>query len=164
MNGEQAYRFALANAVRDADGNVDEKSLVDIVAHAIDFDPDKERLGLAQRVVSSRKRPGQTSAAGKVCLPGLEPYGYEPDRLIADGNGNVIENWRATEKHKRAEAARSRMAWERASERAAQDRVEAELIAEWATAEQEKGRDPHELIWGTCVRESGLLDGEDVAP
>lgn len=161
MNGEQAYQFALANAVRDEDGNADEKALVDIVAHVIDFDPEKERLGLAQRIVSARKKPGQTTPAGKVCLPGMDAYAYEPNRLIADGSGNVIENWRATEKHKKAEAARSRMALERASERAEQDRVEAEVIAEWATSEQEKGRDPHELIWGTCVRESGLLDGDD---
>lgn len=164
MNGEQAYRFALANAPRDAGGNVDEKALVEIVAHAVDFDEDKERLGLAQRIVSSRKRPGQTAPVGKVCLPGLETYAWEPDRLIADGKGNVIENWRATVDHKKAEAARSRMAVERANERAHQDRVEAELIGEWSAAEQEQGRDPHELIWGTCVRESGLLDGEDAAP
>ncbi len=159
MNGDQAYRFALANATRDANGNVDEKSLVDMVAHAVDFDPDKERLGLAQRIVSSRKRPGQTAPAGKVCLPGLEPYGYEPDRLIADGGGNVIENWRAGEKHKRAEALRSELAFERARDRADQDTTEADLIGEWTAAEQAKGRDPHQLIWGTYLREAGLLDG-----
>jgi hypothetical protein len=160
VNGEQAYRFALANAARDTDGNADEKALVDIVAHVIDFDPEKERLGLAQRIVSRRKKPGQTVPVGKVCIPGLEPYGYEPDRLIADGAGNVIENWRATEKHKKAEAARSRMALERAGERAVQDEAEAELITAWTATEAGKGRDPHELIWGTCVHESGLLDGE----
>lgn len=44
-----------------------------------------------------------------------------------------------------------------------QDQVEAELIASWAAAETEKGRDARELIWGTCVREAGVLDGEDVA-
>lgn len=159
MNGEQAYRFALANCQRDAAGNVDEKSLVDIVAHAIDFDEEKERHGLAQRIVSARKRPGNTAPAGKMCIPGLEEYEYEPDRLIADGEGNVIENWRATVKHKRAEAVRSGLAAERALERAAQDEAEADLIGEWANGENQKGRDPHELIWGTCVRESGLLDG-----
>lgn len=163
MNGEQAYRFALANAQRDAAGNVDEKALVDIVAHAIDFDEDKERHGLAQRIVSARKKPGMTSPAGKVCIPGLEEYAYEPDRLIADGEGNVIENSRATAKHKRAEALRSGLAAERAVERAAQDQAEADLIGEWSAAEQETGRDPHELVWGTCVRESGLIDGEAAA-
>lgn len=160
MNGEQAYRFGLANCARDAAGNVDEKSLVEIVARAVDFDEDKERLGVAQRIVSARKKPGMTVPSGKVCLPGLEAYAYEPDRLIADGSGNVIENWRATEKHKKAEAARSRMALERAGDRAAQDEAEAELIAQWSAVEAGKGRDPHELIWGTCVRESGLLDGD----
>lgn len=160
MNNDQAYRFGLMNCARDAAGNVDEKSLVEIVSRAVDFDEEKERLGVAQRIVSARKKPGMTAPAGKVCLPGLESYAYEPDRLIADGEGNVIENWRATEKHKKAEAFRSQLAMERAQDRAAQDEAEAHLIAEWATAERERGRDPHELIWGTCVRESGLLDGE----
>lgn len=163
MNGEQAYRFALRNAARDAAGNVDEKSLVDIIAHAIDCDEEKERHGLAQRIVGARKKPGMTAPAGKVCIPGLEQYEYEPDRLIADGKGNVIENSRATVEHKKAEALRSDLAAERAKERAAQDAAEADLLAEWATGEREKGRDPHELVWGTCVRESGLLDDEDVA-
>lgn len=161
MNGEQAYKFGLANARRDAAGNVDEKDLVEIVARAVDFDEDKERLGLAQRIVSRRKRPGQTEAAGKVCLPGLEEYAYEPDRLIADGHGNVIENSRATVAHKRAEAVRSSLAAERAEERHQQDQAEADELAEWVKAEQAKGRDPHELTWGACVRERGFLAGEE---
>jgi hypothetical protein len=73
VNGEAAYRFGLANAARNTDGTIVEKSLVDIVAHAIDFDPEKERLGLAQRIVSRRKKPGQTAPAGKVTLAGPGP-------------------------------------------------------------------------------------------
>ena len=113
MNGEQAYRFALANAERNTDGSIVEKSLVEIVAHAIDFDADKERLGLAQRVVSARKRTGQTAPAGKVALPGLSVYEYEPHRLIADDKGNVVENEQARAAHKQAEARRSEEALDR---------------------------------------------------
>jgi hypothetical protein len=157
VNGEQAYQFALANAQRNEDGSIVEKSLVDIVAHAIDFDADKERLGLAQRVVSARKRPGQTAPAGKVALPGLAVYEFEPHRLIADADGNVVENERATPMHKRAEARRSEEALDRSRQRAHQDAAEAELISEWAADQSAAGRDPRELVWGVCVRESGLL-------
>ena len=44
MNGEHAYRFGLANAQRNSDGTIVEESLVQIVAHAIDFDVVTEAL------------------------------------------------------------------------------------------------------------------------
>lgn len=163
MNGESAYRFALANALRNVDGTIVESSLVEIVAHAIDFDADKERRGLAQRIVSARKRPGLTAPAGKVTLPGLGLREYEPNRLVADDSGGVIENSRATVKHKQAEARRSALNADRAVERAEQDRAEAELIDAWAKEQQRAGRDERELTFGTCLFESGLLDGSDAA-
>jgi hypothetical protein len=163
MNGEHAYRFALANAQRNPDGTIVESSLVDIVAHAIDFDPEKERRGLAQRIVSARKKPGQTAPAGKVALPGLGPREYEPDRLVADEHGGVIENSRATVQHKKAEARRSSLNADRAVDRAEQDRAEAQLLEAWATEQQAAGRAPAELTFGTCLAESGLLDGSDAA-
>lgn len=162
MNGESAYRFGLANAQRNSDGTIIESSLVEIVAHAIDFDADVQRLGLAQRIVSRRKKPGMTAPAGKVALPGLGLREYEPERLVADDDGNLIENERATQKHKAAEARRSTANADRAKERAEQDRAEADLIEAWAKEQQAAGRDPRELTFGACVAELGLL-GEDVA-
>lgn len=161
MNGEQAYRFALANAERNADGSAVEESLVEIVKNVIDFDADKELLGYARRVVSRRKKPGSTAPAGKVALPGLGLREYEPERLVADDEGNVIENARATSNHKRAEARRSALNADRAKERAEQDQIEADLIQTWAAGQQRDGRDPRELTFGACVAELGLLD-EDV--
>jgi hypothetical protein len=160
MNGEAAYRFGLANAARNTDGTIVERSLVEIVAHAIDFDADKERLGLAQRIVSRRKKPGQTAPAGKVALPGLGLREYEPERLVADDDGNLIENSRATVKHKQAEARRSAANADRAHERAEQDRAEAELIEAWAKEQQRAGRVERELVFGACLAELGLLADE----
>jgi len=158
VNGEQAYKFALANAPRNTDGSVREESLVEIVARAIDFDPDKERLGLAQRVVSRRKRPGQTEPAGKVCIPGLEAYEFEPDRLVADENGNVVENARALAAHKKAEARRAEMAAERATERLRREQGEADAFGDWSVAESAKGRDPRVLTFEAFLREQGFLE------
>lgn len=160
MNGEQAYRFALANAPRNTDGSVPEETLVEIVARAIDFDPEKERLGLAQRVVSRRKRPGQTESVGKVCIPGLEAYEFEPDRLIADENGNVVEHARALDAHKQAEARRAELAAERATDRLRRERGEADLFTAWTQAETTKGRDPRTLTFEAFLREQGFLEGE----
>jgi len=163
VNGEQAYRFALANAPRNHDGSIPEEVLVEIVARAIDFDPDKERHGLAQRVVSRRKRPGQTEAAGKVCIPGLEAYEFEPDRLVADEDGNVVENARALVAHKKAEARRAELAAERATERLRREQGEADAFSDWSAAESTKGRDPRTLTFEAFLREQGFLDGEEAA-
>ena len=162
MNGEAAYRFGLANARRNGDGTIVEESLVELVAHAIDFDPEQQRLGLAQRIVSRRKKPGMTAPAGKVALPGLGVREYEPERLVADDDGNLIENAKATRQHKRAEARRSALNADRAKERAEQDEVEALLIETWAAEQNAAGRDPRELTFGVCVAELGLLDDGEV--
>lgn len=159
MNGEQAYRFALANAQRNAEGGVSEEALVDIVERMVDFDADKERRGYAQRIVSRRKRPGQTDPAGKVCIPGLEAYEFEPDRLVADDDGNVVENARALATHKQAEARRAGVAAERAAERKHREQREADELSEWTVAEQAKGRHPRELTFGAFLTEHGFLDG-----
>lgn len=163
MNGEAAYRFGLANAQRNPDGTIVEKSLVEIVAHAIDFDADLQRLHLAQRIVSRRKKPGMTAPAGKVTLPGLGLREYEPERLVADDDGNVIENSRATPRHKEAEARRSAVNADKAVERAEQDRAENDLIQVWAKEQRGAGRDERELVFGVCVVELGLLDSGGAA-
>jgi hypothetical protein len=160
VNGDQAYRFAYANARRNNDGTIVEEHLVELVAHAVDFDPEKERLGLAQRIVSRRKRPGQTAPEGKLAIPGMEPHLFEPHRLLADDAGNVVENQYAREAHKAAEARRAQLAVDAAEERVRLARFEAELIRDWTAAEQAKGRDPLALVWGACVRETGLLTDE----
>lgn len=161
MNGTQAFAFALKNAPRNEDGQAVEQSLVDIVERVIDFDPAEERRKKAQRIVSARKRPGQTAPAGKVMLPGLGTFEYEPDRLVADDDGNVIENSRALARHKRAEARRSALNADRAVERAEQDRAEASLFEAWTVEQHRAGRSPAELTFGVYLAESGLLDGSD---
>ena len=156
MNGEQAYVFAVANAQRNPDGSIVEKSLVDMVAHAVDFDAEKERLGLAQRIVSRRKRPGQTVPAGVMVFPGLEEYAYEPDRLIADDAGNVVPNRDAKPEHKQAEARRADEAAQRAHDRWELEQLESDHFTTWEKAQRAAGRDPRELTWDACVRETGL--------
>lgn len=165
MNGEQAYAFALANAAKNPDGSVVEESLIEVVAHAVDFDADKERLGLARRIVSRRKRPGQTAAAGAVCFPGMEEYAYEPDRLVADDSGNVIRNRDAKPEHKQAEARRADEAAQKAHDRWELEQLESEHFTAWEKEQRAAGRDPKELTWDACVRETGLWKGlaaEDV--
>jgi hypothetical protein len=161
MNGDQAYAYALANAERNTDGTIVERALVEIVAHAVDFDADEARLGQARRIVARRKRPGQTASEGSVVFPGLEHYAYEPYRLIADDDGNVVENQHAHHAHKQAEARRADLAAQRAHDRWEMEQLEADHFAEWERTELAKGRDPQTLTWDACVRETGLWKDQE---
>lgn len=162
MKPDAAYAHAWEHADRNPDGSVVEKSLVDLLADSIDFDEAKERRGHAQRMVARRKRPGQTAAEGAVVFPGLEPYAYEPDRLLADHEGNLIENRDARMKFKAAEAGRSQEAVQKAVDRATRDQQEAGHFATWADEQYAAGRNPAEITWDTCVRETGLWKEADV--
>ena len=102
-----------------------------------------------------------TAPAGKVALPGLGIREYEPLRLVADDEGNLIENRWATPRHKRAEARRSAVNADKAQERAEQDKAEADLIEAWAAQQQQAGRDPRELVFGVCVVELGLFESDE---
>jgi hypothetical protein len=161
MRSDDAYRNAWESADRNPDGSVVQSSLVDHIAATVDFDVAAAKRGLAQRIVARRKRPGSTAAAGAVVFPGMEHYAYEPDRLIADTDGNVVPNSQARLKHKIAQADRAAADAEKANARQARDQREANHFAAWADEQYATGRDPREITWDTCVRETGLFKDAD---
>lgn len=114
MNDADAVRRALRSAPRDADGAADEKLLVDLVADLIAFDVDKERHARAKRAIAQQRKPGATNADGQLQFPGFESYDYEPERLVLDDDGAIIENRNAKLQHKGAEARRTRQHAQRA--------------------------------------------------
>lgn len=156
MKSDIAYDWAWQNCQRNPDGSVIEDSLVALVASSIDFDEAKERRGHAQRIVARRKRPGSTAPEGAVVFAGMEQYAYEPDRLLADEDGNLIENRRARMKFKAAEAKRAQDDAQKATARATREQNEAGHFATWADEQYAAGRDPAEITWDTCVRETGV--------
>lgn len=164
MKSDAAYAHAWQNCDRNPDGSVVEDSLVALLADAIDFDEAKERRGHAQRMVARRKRPGQTAPEGVVVFPGMEHYAYEPQRLLADDAGNLIENQSARIKFKAAEAKRAQDDAQKATSRAVREQNEAGYFATWADDQYAAGRDPREITWDTCVRETGLWKDADPEP
>ncbi|HET8683102.1 MAG TPA: hypothetical protein VFM54_14715 [Micromonosporaceae bacterium] len=163
MNGDEAYEFAWENAPRNRDDSRHYDAMVELVAEQVDFDVAEARRGLARRIIARRMRPGQTAAAGSVVLAGLEHYAYEPHRLIADDEGNVVENRHARAKHKQAEAQRAARARQRAEDRESRERAEADHLTAWTQELAAAGRDPAEAVWDTCVRETGLWKDAEAA-
>lgn len=156
MRSDEAYDLAWSRAARNPDGTVVPESLERLVADLVRFDVEEARLGLARRIIARRKRPGQTAPEGSIVLPGMESYAYEPRRLLVDDEGNLIENQSARVKFKVAEARRAQEGARKALERATREQNEAGHFATWSAEQHEQGRDPREVTWDNCVRETGL--------
>jgi hypothetical protein len=164
MRSDDAYAYAWAHARRNADDSRTHEDLVRLVAASIDFDAEEAKLGKARRIIARRMRAGQTAAEGQVVFPGMEHYGYEPHRLLADDDGNLIQNERARMKYKAAEARRAQDDAKRAVDRATREQREHAHFSAWADEQYEAGRDPKEITWDTCVRETGLWKDADPEP
>ncbi len=164
MNNRDAYEFAWKHAARNEDGSVVEESLVDYIAANVNFDADKAKRGLAQRILAARKRPGQTAPEGAVVFSGMEHYAYEPHRLLSDDKGNVIENAESVIQFKAAEAKRAQADAQAAVARASREQNEAGHFAVWVAEQHANGRDKSEITWDTCIRETGLWKDAEVGP
>ncbi len=162
MKNGEAYDYAFEHAKRNPDDSRVEDDMVELVAAQIDFDEAQERRGKARRIIANRKRPGTTAPDGSVVFPGMEPYSYEPRRLLADDEGNVVENRNARVKFKVAETRRAEHDARKAMERLAREQDESGYFAVWAADQLDNDRDPHEVTWDTCVRETGLWKDADV--
>lgn len=155
MREHDAVEAVLRAAERNDDGSIDEKTLIDEIAKLLDFDADAERRNKASRVVRRHKMPGFGERDGQLTLPGVEPYAYEPDRLIADYDGRIVEQARAGVEFKRAEAWRAREAARKQQGWADRKTNEHDAFAAWALKETLAGRPERELTFGDFVRETG---------
>jgi hypothetical protein len=90
-------------------------------------------------------------------LPGFnEAWDYEPDRLVSDDQGNIIEQSRALPEFKAAETARAEKNVERAVEQLRRKSAENAEFQKWALAQALAGRPALDLTWGNCIRENAL--------
>jgi hypothetical protein len=136
---EANIRIELAKIIRD---EIDVMQMADSRAAAI--------------IESLTKQPEEDEGPFQLDLFG-EKYGYDPQRLVKDNQGNIIEEEHATIPFKMAELARS---VENAGRIATWNNRKTKQMMHfqtWVSAEMMKGRSPLELTWGNCVRETGVL-------
>jgi hypothetical protein len=150
---------AKANTRRNKDGSFVEDELIASLAAIVPFDVDQERLNKARLIISNGKRPGATKPDGQLILPGFNSsYDYEPDRLVSDDLGNIIENHRAAPRFKSAEVTRAQDNVERAVEQLRRKSAENTHFQNWALEQALAGRPVLDLTWGNCVAETNLRD------
>jgi HNH endonuclease len=118
-------------------------------------DLDRARCWLEQGAVAKSLRD-RTATDGVLVIGGSGHYAYEPDRLLADTNGDLIHNRDARVRFKVAESRRAHNTAHEALMRAIRDENEATIFADWTTKEFAKGRSADEITWDTCVRETGI--------
>lgn len=164
MKDNDAYQKALQDTERDTEGGIDEKTLIDDIAELVDFDEAEERHKKATRIVRAQRKPGSTDPDGQISLPGFEDYAYEPERLIADDDGHVIEQAKAPVKYKQAQAERTRDTARRWGESADRAQKESADFASWVIEGFKAGRKPADLIFDHFVRETGMWSKGDAPP
>lgn len=142
---------------QNRDGGFPEIDLLTALKGLITIDVDAEAWRKAKSIIDNATKPGSTEETDQqLRLPGLEPYYYEPSRLIRDGNGNIIQQDKATPPYKLAELARATKHLNEATEWAKRKRKETEEYIRWDTEQRKKGRSEN-LTFGDFVREAGFL-------
>jgi hypothetical protein len=142
---------------RQADDAMYENELLIEVEKLIEVDVAAIRRQMAKDVIDSETKPGGTDPTGQLCFPGMERYPYEPDRLIRDDQGRLIEQDKSTSGYKFAESGRAAKHAREAGDWAERKRQETELYAKWVIEKQGEGRTA-DLTFGDFVRESGLFE------
>ena len=88
------YRDLLIKAKRHTkrqpNGDFVEEDLHANVKKLIDIDVDQAKDRLAKAIIDSETRPGSTDSVGSLWLPTMEPYDYEPERLIRNDEGGPL--------------------------------------------------------------------------
>ena len=145
------------------DGGYEEEDLIASLEDLISIDLPTEKRRLAKTIIDAQTKPGGTEPTGQLHLPGFEPYGYEPLRLIRDDNGRVIEQDKAPHNYKFAESERAAKHAHGALQWAHRKRKEAQLHAGWVIEQQKQGLN-EDLTFGHCIRDSDLFELESKEP
>lgn len=146
----------LAKVKRLRDGGVDEQTLIETLAKEIIIDVAEEKIRRAKDLIDRQTKPNSTEPLGQLELPGIsQPYPYEPERLIRDDLGKIIEQRRATPPYKRAEAQRASKHAEEAAFHSRIKNEEAGQFSQWAIEQIKKGR-KQGIVWQNFIIETKI--------
>lgn len=150
-------------ATRDPESNAfDERALIAEVERLMPFDVARERHRKAERIVRDQERPRKTESDGSVWLPGFEPFPYEPNQLMPDGDGKTVERDKATAHFIDASLIRKAKHAEKVNAALARTQAETDGFAEWAADQAAVGRQISEINLGNFIREKGYWQPDEI--
>lgn len=152
VSGHDIVRKGMADLQRNPDDVVDGDELLDYVAERIEFDVDAERRRKALKYIANERKHGSTEPDGVLHFDGIDPYDYEPDRLVMDETGGLVENSRARPAAKSAEARRSMAKATEQMAQAQRRQAESSNYSDWYIVQIKAGTRPEDLAFGTFKR------------
>ena len=160
LTAADLVRKGMAKLQRNIEDGVGEEPLVEYVANRL---PDPDIAAIKRRRASDAVRGlrnhGVTEADGQLTFPGIDPYDYEPDRLVLSDDGTIVEQHRAKPKAKAAESTRTMRKAQQALEQARRRQVEDAAFSQWALERIRAGADyANDISFGAFVtarREAG---------
>lgn len=158
---QQLVETARSGLTKRPDGSVSEKELRTALALLLPPpDPTAEAQKRAQQIIDSlSKQVGEDAdeiVSTQLNLFG-DSYGHDLKRLVKDLDGNIIEHGAATLKFAEAELTRSSQHTARVTNWNTRKGQQVIHFKAWTDAQLARGRDPKQLTWGNCVRETGVL-------
>jgi hypothetical protein len=152
---------AKAKCPRRDDGSIDESVLIKILAPMKVVDVEAEQLRWAKDQISKRTKINATPPNGQLWLPGInDGYPYEPERLIRDDDGNIIEQSKAPVNFKVADAKRAQKHAEETAYHASVKFREMTEHMVWANERLRQGRREN-LTFDDFVKESGIWRADE---
>jgi hypothetical protein len=134
-----------------------------------DLDLDTEAYRRAAKIIEQEtKQIGEDDedddnpAQLKLSIAG-EKYSYDPERLVKNNTGDIIEWDRAPLSFLMADLSRSSVNLSRVTKWNNRKVQQVTLFQTWIEEQRAKGRKEVELTWGNCVRATGMLDAGKAA-
>ena len=165
MNEREIREEALRVATRNNDGSIAPHVFEEALADRIRADLNVEEAIIrkeARLIMWRAQQPGVTPAHGSIKFAGDEPYPWEPDRLIAGVDGNLIEQRNATPPHMQASRTRENAKLEKLQAELEELEAEAEwehhlddAFQAWAGAAL-AGDDDADIVFDRFIREAGI--------
>lgn len=163
LRAKARYDRATAKLTPAADGSYDVDEVAAQMAAAVSIDVPSMQMRQARQDLQllrhddedDENSPLQLNLFGEGRL-----VDYDPMRLVLGGNNRVILHHQAPLEYKVAERDRASENLEHALAKEARKQREVEVFSRWSHEQLALGRLPRELIWGNCVRETGILRGE----
>lgn len=142
----------MAELPRNGDDQVDADGLAAWIASRLPpLDVDAMQLRKAVSMIARKRRPGVTEPDGTLHLPGIDPYDYEPDRLVLSDDDGVVENHRAKPAAKSAEARRAMENLRRIADHASRRQAESAAYGDWALDQARAGVEWVDISFGRFV-------------
>lgn len=158
---------AIHSADRLPNGHINSESLEAEIAKRIVFDLDKTRKKIARDIIKKAQQPGATPPNGVVqlSLPGIAAgkRPYYPQQLVADTDGNLIEQDEAPLDTDKAKLTRKRENLQKLRDDFEFHDALHSQFEKWVLAQSRGGRAKRELTFGNFIRETGIWRPEPKA-